>query len=88
MGRSALFGDPAVVRRLQTEFIPYAGDRQFLERRLGNWWFSIVRALNPRLPQGMTTQGSYVIGCDGTPYAYDNFNRDSHRFSSMLDRGI
>jgi hypothetical protein len=47
-----------------------------------------VRALNPRLPQGMTTQGSYVIGCDGTPYAWDNMNRDSHRFASLLDRGM
>jgi len=88
MGRSALFGDPAIVRRLQTDFIPYAGDRQFLESRLGSWWFTIVRTLNPRLPQGMTTQGSYVIGCDGTPYACDNFNRDSHRFAMLLDRGM
>jgi hypothetical protein len=88
MGRSALFGDPVIVRRLQTEFIPYAGDRQFLESRLGNWWYSIVRTLNPRLRQGMTTQGSYVIGCDGTSYANDNFNRDSHRFATLLDRGL
>lgn len=88
MGRSALFGDAAVVKRLQTEFIPYAGDRQFLERRLGSWWLNIVRALNPRLPEGMTTQGSYVVGWDGTPYAQDNYNRDSGRFSMLLDRGM
>jgi hypothetical protein len=88
MGRSALFGDAAVVKRLSTEFIPYAGDRQFLERSLGDWWSTLVQTANPRHPRGMTTQGSYVVGWDGTAYAFDNYNRDSRRFSILLDRGI
>lgn len=36
----------------------------------------------------MTSQGSYVIGWDGTGYAWDNYNRDSSRFGMLLDRGM
>ena len=49
---------------------------------------SIVHNVNPRLPNGMTSQGSYVIGWDGTGYAWDNFNQLGPRFGALLDRGL
>lgn len=48
----------------------------------------MVRNANPRLPPGMTSQGSYVIGADGTAYAWDNYNRDPRRLNMLLDRGL
>jgi hypothetical protein len=76
------------VQRLKTEFIPYAGERNFLERRVGSWWMPVVQSANPRHQSGQTTQGSYVIGADGTAYAWDNFNQPGDRFGMLLDRGL
>ena len=63
MGRSALFGDPTVIRRLKTEFIPCGAKRLELEQRPGlrEWWVPLVSALKPQWRPGYTSQGSYVI---------------------------
>ena len=77
------------MQRLQTEFIPFAGRRLDLERPpLGEWWSALVRSVNPRWQPGVTSQGSYVVGADGTGYAFDNYNRDPRRFLVLLDRGL
>lgn len=88
MGRAALFSDATIIHRLQTEFIPCGAKREDLERSLGGWWLPLVERLNPSHPPGMTTQGSYVLGADGTGYVCDNYNRDPRRLNTLLDIGL
>src|SRR5437764_10454498 len=90
MGRSALFREATVNRSLQSEFIPCGAKRLELEQRAGlrEWWVPLVSALKPQWRPGYTSQGSYVIGADGTGYAADNYNRDARRLLALMDRGL
>ena len=90
-GRSALFSDTTIIRRLQTEFVPFAGRRLDLENArspLSRWWLPLVQNVNPRHRPGYTSQGCYVVGWDGVGYAFDNYNRDAGRLNVLLDRGL
>jgi len=90
-GRSALFSDPTIIRRLQTEFVPFAGRRLDLENPrspLSQWWLPLVQSVNPNHQTGYTSQGCYVVGWDGAGFAFDNYNRDAGRLNVLLDRGL
>jgi hypothetical protein len=78
--------NPAVMRRLRTDFVPVAIN---LGTSGGSHWLvSAARAVNPNTKPGAaipTMQGYYIIGADGTGYAYyhvridnDADNIDSH----------
>lgn len=89
IARAAIFSDATIIRRLQTEFVPFAGKRLELEQGpLSQWWIPLLQNLRPNWRQGYSSQGSYVAGSDGVGHAFDNYNTDARRFNALLDRGL
>src|SRR5947209_1039223 len=101
LSRRLISMDPSTMRRLQNEFVPYAGDDMYL-RHPGpdhDWFDPIVKKINPFYP---TYQCYYVVGADGTPYAYskgqllnpttttEHWDRmvDPVRMTEVLDAGL
>jgi hypothetical protein len=70
--------------------VPFAGNTHDLQNRQGEvqrWFMETVGKVNPRVGQGITTQGFYVIGADGSAYAFNN-NRSVERVLNFMDRGM
>lgn len=80
----ALFNDPQVSKRIADDFIPASGGIERLQPSRYGWhetassrWFEPMarKAFDAFAPKGwwdqyQTYQGIYVVGPDGTPYAY------------------
>jgi hypothetical protein len=78
-----------VIRRLQTQFIPFAGNTHELQngRNLHRDWFMKAAATtNPRILNNVTAQGFYVMGADGSTYGFNN-NRSIERVLGFLEKG-
>jgi hypothetical protein len=90
-GRALVFSKPEVVQRLSSAFVPYAGDKWYLNRQQdGDGEF--VRKLGVQLgsralPGGQAAQGIYVASADGALLAYDHAHPDPNRFLELLRRG-
>jgi hypothetical protein len=88
-GRALVFSDPTVVRRLQTEFVPYAGDKWYLNRQ-NDADGRLVRRLGQQTgratEKGAAPQGIYLARADGTLLAYDHFHPSAERFLALLDK--
>lgn len=86
-----MFTDADVIRRISTEFVPFAGNTNELQVGKSperDWFMSTIKTLHPGAWQGVTAQGFYVVGADGTPYAYDMGARAKDAFMKLLDRGL
>ena len=92
------FSDPAVIRRLQTRFIPVAGNTHELQIRPspGQQWF-VRMAFAPEVPgsgelrrqyrRDHTVQGFFVAGADGTNYGWRN-ERSPRIVARFLDASL
>lgn len=90
LDRAFTFSDPTIIRKLQTEFIPAVGNTHELQNQkspAANWFMGMARVANPRVLQGVTSQGFYVAGPDGKAYAFNN-NRDPQRVLDMMERTL
>lgn len=75
MDRASTFSDPAVIKRLQQDFIPFAGDvAEFAWRRTegSRWFMEAAGKVNYRVRSGQTVQGFYTLGADGAAYGFEN----------------
>lgn len=64
-----------MIKRLQNDYIPFAGDvAEFTWRRtIGSRWFmEAAGKVNYRVRSGDTVQGFYTLGADGGAYAFEN----------------
>lgn len=64
-----MFSHPEIVKLLQTEFIPYAGDQWYLHRQqdeAGKYFWQVAQqGHNKELPKDVTRQGVYAATADG-----------------------
>src|SRR5438067_8740221 len=90
MDRASTFSDPGIIHRLQTEFIPVAGNTAELQRRrsAAARWFTLMANQNDwRSQPGDTMQGFYVASPDGTSYGWLN-DRNIDRLNALLDTAL
>ncbi|MGI8922711.1 MAG: hypothetical protein ACR2HJ_01500 [Fimbriimonadales bacterium] len=80
------FNDPKVIRTLQNDFIPVAGNiAELAWSRTGasRWFMSTAGKVNYRVRSGQTVQGFYTVAADGTAYGFENV-RDAKVVIRML----
>ncbi len=90
MDRASTFSNPGIIKRLQTEFIPVAGnvaELQWNRTPASKWFMDMAGKVNYRVRSGQTVQGFYVAGPDGKGYAFENI-RDAKRVNQMLDESL
>jgi hypothetical protein len=78
------------VRRLQTEFVPAVADTHEVQTGRSahrEWFLAAARQVKPEVDKGVTAQGRYVVGADGTAYGYNN-NRSVERVLAMMDSAL
>lgn len=87
--RRFLFSDQRTIDKLRG-FIPAVGNTHEIQNRTtpgGRWFLDAIAEINSRPAQGQTSQGFYVLGADGSGYAFNN-NRSVERVLGFLDRGM
>lgn len=52
-----------------------------------DWFLAAARQVKPDVDKGITAQGRYVVGADGTAYGYNN-NRSVERVLAMMDSAL
>lgn len=70
--------------------MPLVGNTHELQTQrheTGRWFVSTAGAINPRVKDGATSQGFYVIGADGKGYVFNN-NRSVERVLGVLGEGL
>ena len=80
------FNDPKVIKALQNDFIPVAGNiAELAWNRTGasKWFMSTAGKVNYRVRSGQTVQGFYTVAADGTAYGFENA-RDAKIVLGML----
>lgn len=88
-GRALVFSNPEVIRRLQNAFVPYAGDKWYLNRQSdgdGKFFRDMARQRegDDQNGDGTGPQGLYVALPDGTLLAYDHFHPSPERLLALL----
>ena len=72
------------------DFVPVTGNTHDLQNRrseLGTWFMQTVAKANPRVDQGHTSQGFYVVAADGATYGFNN-NRSVDRVLGFMAEGL
>lgn len=90
MNRAFAFNDPKIIKRLQDEFIPVAGncaDLQWSGSVPAKWFQDLANKTNWRTQPGNTMQGWYVAGADGSLYGWYN-RRTAEDVARLLDRAL
>ncbi|MFM9873522.1 MAG: hypothetical protein ACKVQS_08685 [Fimbriimonadaceae bacterium] len=88
-----MFTRPDVIKRLKTEFIPFAGNTNELQVSKFDspekkWFLEMASQLSPGIANGGTAQGFYVVGADGQEYVYSIGGRQHDAFMNLLDEGL
>src|SRR5437870_2693347 len=94
MDRASTFSDSGIIRRLQSEFIPVAGNCDELQEGLAQrapaasgWFMRMADQTEWRKQEGNTVQGFYIAGADGTAYGWLN-DRDVPEVNTFMDRAL
>ncbi len=72
------------------DFIPVSGNTHDLQNRrteLGAWFMKTAASVNPRVSEGITSQGFYVVAADGTAFGFNN-NRSVERVLGFMADGL
>jgi hypothetical protein len=83
------FSDPRIIEELRKNFVVGVGNTHELQNQkmpAGKWFMEVARRINPRVNNGITAQGFYVVAADGTAYGFNN-NRSPDRVLSFLEKG-
>lgn len=70
--------------------MPVVGNTHDLQNRrseIGTWFLDAAAKVNPRILQGHTSQGFYVMGADGKAYGFNN-NRSVERVLAFMQKGL
>jgi hypothetical protein len=87
LDRASTFSDPNVIRRLQKDFVPFAGDvSEFTWRRTegSRWFMDNGGKVNFKIRSADSVQGFYTMAADGTAYGFKNV-RGAKTVLSLLD---
>ncbi len=87
--RESTFADPAIVKLLQTRFIPVAIDQAYQRRQKDNEgkFYQKIANQGPRKVGRGTTQGLYTADAAGQLLAFTN-NRGSQRVQRMIQTAL
>jgi len=87
--RESTFADPAIVKLLQTRFIPVAIDQAYQRRQKDNEgkFYQKIANQGPRKVGRGTTQGLYTADASGKLLAFTN-NRGSQRLQRMIQTAL
>jgi len=87
--RESTFADPAIVKLLQTRFIPVAIDQAYQRRQKDNEgkFYQKIANQGPRKVGRGTTQGLYTADASGKLLAFTN-NRGSQRVQRMIQTAL
>lgn len=86
-----MFSDDQILERVKTQFVPFAGNTNELQVGRSperDWFMRAIKPLHPGAERGGTAQGFYVLGADGSAYAFDMHSRAKEAFNGLLDRGL
>ncbi|MCB0826597.1 MAG: hypothetical protein KDC26_10435 [Armatimonadetes bacterium] len=86
-----MFTNEEVIKRLKEDFVPFAGDTNVLQVGHGplhDWFMSTILPIHPGAEKGVTAQGFYVVGADGTGYKFSMHARPAEKFMELLDQGM
>jgi len=89
LDRASSFADPAIVKLLQTRFVPVAIDQAYQRRQQdaeGDFYRRLA-GQGPRNDFKGTTQGLYIGTAGGKLLAYNN-NRSPERIRRLLDKAL
>ena len=89
LDRESTFADPAIVKLLQTRFIPVAIDQAYQRRQKDNEgkFYQKIANQGPRKIGRGTTQGLYTADASGRLLAFTN-NRGAQRVQRMLQTAL
>jgi hypothetical protein len=91
-GRALVFSNPEIVQLLSRSFIPYAGDKWYLQRQRdedGEYFLKLSRQrFGGELPKNESRQGIYVSTPEGKLLGSDHFHPDPRRMIALLRDGI
>ena len=89
LDRESTFADPAIVKLLQTRFIPVAIDQAYQRRQKDNEgkFYQKIANQGPRKVGRGTTQGLYTADASGRLLAFTN-NRGAQRVQRMLQTAL
>jgi hypothetical protein len=90
LNRAFTLSDPALIKRLRTEFVPVTGDTHELQDRpspASKWFMRLVNQTRPGKDPNTTTQGFYTAPSDGTGYGWVN-THDPARLHAFLDAAL
>ena len=90
LDRESTFADPAIIKLLQTQFIPVAIDQAYQRRQQDaeGEYYRQIASQGPRHDfKNGTTQGLYVATADGRFLAYTN-NRGPDRVKQTLEKAL
>ena len=89
LDRESTFADPAIVKLLQTRFIPVAIDQAYQRRQKDNEgkFYQKIANQSPRKVGRGTTQGLYTADASGKLLAFTN-NRSSERVQRMIQTAL
>ncbi|MEQ1933702.1 MAG: hypothetical protein ABL962_07475, partial [Fimbriimonadaceae bacterium] len=88
--RRTVFSNPAVLTRLQRDFVPVVLDTHEVQNgrtKTKEWFMSAITLIKPDVAKGITSQGRYVVTADGKALGYNN-NRDVERVLTMMDQAL
>ncbi len=88
-GRALVFSNEAVISRLKTGFVPYAGDKWYLNRQQdadGRFLARLAFQRDGAVNRADAPQGVYVATPGGALLAYDHFRPSAESFLALLDR--
>jgi hypothetical protein len=89
LDRESTFADPAIVKLLQTRFIPVAIDQAYQRRQKDNEgkFYQKIANQSPRKVGRGTTQGLYTADASGKLLAFTN-NRSPERVQRMIQTAL
>ena len=89
LDRESTFADPAIVKLLQTRFIPVAIDQAYQRRQKDNEgkFYQKIANQGPRKVGRGTTQGLYTADASGKLLAFTN-NRGAQRVQRMIQTAL
>ncbi len=89
LDRESTFADPAIVKLLQTRFIPVAIDQAYQRRQKDNEgkFYQKIANQGPRKLGRGTTQGLYTANASGQLLAFTN-NREATRVLGMMNGAL
>lgn len=88
-GRALVFSNETVISRLKTGFVPYAGDKWYLNRQQdadGRFLARLAAQRDGAIKKADAPQGVYVATPGGVLLAYDHFRPNAESFLALLDR--